>query len=54
MAIFDWSLNPADINVCISVIHLFFYQPPSISMPIDLSNLSTEDIAATTAAVEGS
>jgi hypothetical protein len=46
MALLDQSPNPVDINVCISVIHLFFYQPPSISMPIDLSNLSAEDIAA--------
>jgi hypothetical protein len=57
MAILDQSLNPADISVRISIINLFFYQPPSIcipfiTMPIDLSNLSAEDIATTTAAVE--
>jgi erythromycin esterase-like protein len=52
LALLDRSPNFADINTCISVIHLFFYQPPSISMPIDLSNLSAEDIAAATAAVE--
>jgi hypothetical protein len=57
MAISNRSLNPVDISACISVIHLFFYQPPSIcfpsiTMPIDLSNLSAEDIAAITAAVE--
>jgi hypothetical protein len=50
-----------DISACISVIHLFFYQPPSIfitihhhpdsiAMPINLSNLSAEDIAAVEAA----
>jgi hypothetical protein len=52
LALLDWSPNPADINLCISVIHLFFYQPPSISMPIDLSNLSAEDITAATATME--
>jgi hypothetical protein len=57
MAILDQSPNPVDISMRVSVIHLFFYQPPSIcipsiTMPIDLSNLSAEDIAAATAAVE--
>jgi hypothetical protein len=57
MAILDWSPNPADISACISIINLFFYQPPSIcipsiTMPIDLSNLSAEDISAATAAME--
>jgi hypothetical protein len=57
MAILDRSLNPVDISACISVINLSFYQPPSIcipsiTMPIDLSNLSAEDIAAATAAIE--
>jgi hypothetical protein len=52
MAILDQSPNPADISACISVIHLFFYHPLSITMPIDLSNLSAEDITAATTAVE--
>jgi hypothetical protein len=34
MAILDRSPNPADISVCISGIHLFFYQPPSIFITI--------------------
>jgi hypothetical protein len=47
MATLDRSPNPADISMHISVIHLFFYHPPSIFittspliiMPINLSNL---------------
>jgi hypothetical protein len=55
MAILDQSPNPADISVCISVIHPFFYQPPSICIPIitiHYSNLSAEDITAATTAME--
>jgi hypothetical protein len=57
MATLDWAPNPADISVHISVIHLFFIihhlsSSPPIIMPIDLSNLFAEDIAAATAAVE--
>jgi hypothetical protein len=58
MATLDWSLNPVDISVCKSVIHLFFFiihhlsSLPHITMPINLSNLSAEDVAAATAAVE--
>jgi hypothetical protein len=62
MAILDQSLNPADISAHISnsslllstTIYLHRYPSPSSTMPIDLSNLSAEDIAATTAAVEAS
>jgi hypothetical protein len=57
IATLDWSPNPADISTCISVIYLFFYHLPSIfmttyHMPIDLSNLSAEDVATATTAVE--
>jgi hypothetical protein len=57
MAILNRSLNSADISAHVSVIHLFFYQPPSIcipsiTMPIDFSDLSAEDIAAATTAIE--
>jgi hypothetical protein len=57
MAILDHSTNPADISACVSVIHLFFINHylssfPFITMPIDLSNLPAEDIAAATAAME--
>jgi hypothetical protein len=60
MATLDRSPNPADISMCISVIYLVFYHPPSIfittsqfiTMPIDLSNLSAEDVAVATAAME--
>jgi hypothetical protein len=34
MAILDRSPNPVDIGVLISVVHLFFYQPPSICISI--------------------
>jgi hypothetical protein len=55
MATLDQSPNPVDISVHISVIHLFsiihhLSSLPPIIMPIDLSNLSAEDVAA--AAVE--
>jgi hypothetical protein len=55
MAILDQSPNPADINVCISVIYLLFIihylsLSPPIIMPIDLSHLSAEDVAAMEAA----
>jgi hypothetical protein len=57
MATLDRALNPVDINMHISVIHLLFIihhlsSSPPIIMPIDLSNLSAEDVATTTAAIE--
>jgi hypothetical protein len=57
IATLDQSPNPADISVRISVIHLFFIihhlsLSPLIIMPIDLSNLSAEDVATATATVE--
>jgi hypothetical protein len=35
-----------------TTIYLHYHPSPSITMPIDFSNLSAEDIAAATAAVE--
>jgi hypothetical protein len=57
MAILDQSLNPVDMSMCISEsISSFITHHPSvfpfITMPIDLSNLSAEDITAATTAME--
>jgi hypothetical protein len=53
MATLDWILNPVGYKCTYISNPSSFYHPPSrFTTIMDLSNLSTEDITATTAAVK--